>query len=274
MIIGNLFKNNKFFLSLAVLLLLIFFHYTKISQSSENFIYHLVLPVQNWLYAKGSDLEEFITGFNTDKKDLLAANKSLQEQEQNLIIEKSHLLDLVTENKLLREQLNFLEDKELEYLLARVVGSNFEQNIYSYILNKGEQDGVIVGQPVFAGPGIVVGKIYKVFAKKSELLLLTDNKSALAAVVQNEDNSQGLIEGHYGLTMKMNLIPQNEEIKSGDIIITSGIEPSVPRGLVVGQVDKVESKVNELFQTAIVSPVVDYRKLNLVTIITGFKEKK
>jgi rod shape-determining protein MreC len=262
----NLFKN-KFITYLAVLALLIFLHYINVLKPVENFVYYIFLPAQKELYEAGTDLSEVWDSANLNNKELVYQNRMLKDKIQELTSDESELLELESENKELREQLNFIEQKDYKYLIGRVVGNNLQYNINSYILDKGSDDGVKIGQAVVAMDGVVVGKIRQVFSKESELLLLIDNQSALAAVVQSKDNSQGVVEGQYGLTMKMNLIPQDEEINHGDLIITSGIEQYIPRGLLVGSVDKVETKVNELFQSVIVNSAVDYKKLNIVMVI-------
>jgi len=262
-----LFKSNKFFTWLAVLILLVFLYYIKAIKPFENLVYYLFLPIQSELYQKGNILSETWDAANLNNKELVFQNQILKNKVQELTINKNKLLELESENKILREQLNFFEDKNYQYLVARVIGTNSNYSVNSYTLNKGSNQGVKKGQSVIVGGGVIVGKIRQVFPQSSELLLLVDYQSVLAAIAQNQDNSPGIVEGQYGLSMKMNLIPQDKDISRDDIIITSGIEQYIPRGLVIGQVDKIETEVNELFQSALISSPVDYKKLNIVSII-------
>lgn len=262
----NLFKN-KFIICIAILMLIVLLHYINALRPVENFVSYFFLPIKKEFYEVGNDLSEIWESANLNKKELVYQNQILKEKIQELIIDRSKLLELESENKELRKQLDFIEQEDHQYLVSRVVGNNLQYNINSYILDKGSDDGIREGQVVVAMDGMVVGKIRKVSPKESELLLLIDNQSAIAAVVQNKDNSQGIVEGQYGLTMKMNLIPQDEEINIGEIVITSGIEQYIPRGLVIGLIDNVEREVNELFQSAIVNSMVDYKKLNIVMVI-------
>lgn len=57
----------------------------------------------------------------------------------------------------------------------------------------------------------------------------------------------------------------------GDIVLTSGLAGTLPRGLVIGQVTAVEQKDIALFQEAVVRPAVDYREVELVLVITSFQ---
>ena len=57
------------------------------------------------------------------------------------------------------------------------------------------------------------------------------------------------------------------EVKKGDTVITSGLTGDFPRGILIGQVLQVGELEGNLFQTARVSPVVDFGKLEEVLII-------
>ena len=63
----------------------------------------------------------------------------------------------------------------------------------------------------------------------------------------NQDRSIGIIEGGFGLTIRMTFIPQQEIVEIGNIIVTSGLEKNVPRGLVIGEVASVEKEPFEPF---------------------------
>lgn len=261
-----LFKN-KFVLSLAVVAMLIFLHYINLLRPIENFISYILLPIQGELYNAGNELSQTWENANLNNKELVYQNQQLKEKIKKLTTAESRLIELESENMFLRSQLNFIEENEHKYVTGRVVGNNLQYNINSYILDKGSDDGIKTGQAVVANDGIVVGKIRQVFPKQSEFLLLSDNQSAIAAVIQNKDSSQGIVGGQYGISMTMNMIPQNEKINHEDMVITSGIEQNIPRGLFIGQINKVEANVNELFQSAIIYPPIDYKKLNIVMII-------
>jgi len=68
----------------------------------------------------------------------------------------------------------------------------------------------------------------------------------------------------------MSLIPQNEEVAVGDIVITSGLEREVPYGLLIGEVSVVEKELYQPFQKAIISPYFTLQKIQKVLVITDF----
>jgi rod shape-determining protein MreC len=69
------------------------------------------------------------------------------------------------------------------------------------------------------------------------------------------------------MTIKMNYIPQLEKISPGDMVISSGLERSIPRGLLIGKVTQVHNTSNGVWQTATIEPISNLDKLTIVSII-------
>jgi rod shape-determining protein MreC len=70
----------------------------------------------------------------------------------------------------------------------------------------------------------------------------------------------------------MRYVPQEEDVATGDIVLTSGLGGLMPKGLVIGQVTEVQQREYETFQTATVRPAVDFTRLELALVITGFRQ--
>jgi rod shape-determining protein MreC len=62
-------------------------------------------------------------------------------------------------------------------------------------------------------------------------------------------------------------VTQNEVIKSGDLVITSGLSDELPRGLLIGEIAALRTTGTDLFQKAYISPSVDLRNLRLLFVI-------
>lgn len=178
---------------------------------------------------------------------------------KNKILEK--------DNADLRLELNFKNKNKFNLLGAEVIAKNIQAIDQVVILNRGTKDGVRIDQPIVYGDGILVGKIIKTEDNISFARLLNDNQSKIAATITNTDHSLGVVEGGYGLSIKMNFIPRNENVAIGDQIITSGIEKTIPSGLVIGKVAAIENESYQPFQQAVITPIVEYQKINLVNII-------
>jgi rod shape-determining protein MreC len=197
------------------------------------------------------------------------------EEENLLLLEKNIQLELLNtglkeiqlENNFLREQLNYLEEKNEKYYIAKVIGKSLSTYEHLIFVDKGSSDGIRVGDPVIVNEGILIGKIYKTYKTYSMVLLLVDNNSATAATIQNKAKTLGVVNGEFGLSMKMDFVPQTEELNIGEKVISSGLERFVPRGLLLGTIDSINYEQGELFKSAVVKPLINYDKIILVTIL-------
>ncbi|MBU2416305.1 rod shape-determining protein MreC, partial [Patescibacteria group bacterium] len=70
-----------------------------------------------------------------------------------------------------------------------------------------------------------------------------------------------------GLTIKMDFIPQNKRINNEDIVITSGLEKNIPKGLVIGKITRINKNNNEVWQNAIIEPLADLDNLIIVSVL-------
>ncbi len=173
---------------------------------------------------------------------------------------------LEDENAALREQLFFLKDTA-RHVGAQVIGRDLDPLGTTIIIDQGAAAGITVNRPVIVGNGLFIGKVARVNETTAVVRLLSDFQSSVAATVANREKSLGVVEGGFGLTVRLNLIPQNELIKPGDAVITSGLEAGIPRGLMIGTVEVVEKKPQEPFQEAILNPTADLEALSVVSVI-------
>lgn len=208
----------------------------------------------------------------TNRVDYISENKKLQENINKLIKENSELKIVEQENKILREQLGFLKKNQYKYVTANIIskgeGLDFPGQAETIDIDKGALDGIVAGFPVISGDGIIIGKIFEAKEHVSKIYLTNSNKCKLGATILNQAKTTGITEGDLGLTINMNFIPQNVELKNDDIVVTSGLEKSIPRGLIIGKISKINKEVNELWQTAVIEPTMNYDDLYIVTVLT------
>jgi cell shape-determining protein MreC len=68
--------------------------------------------------------------------------------------------------------------------------------------------------------------------------------------------------------MNLSYVPQAQELKKDDILVSSNLDSLIPAGLVVGRVEEIKFSAEELFKTAVVSPLVDFNTLSTVAIVS------
>ena len=178
------------------------------------------------------------------------ADKALE----SLQVENAKLKMLLAENDTLKTALGFKERTGDNAVLARVVSRTSDDIFHGLVIDRGTEDGIAADQPVIFGDGIIIGKIIEVKPRSASVLLLTDTRSKLAVSIENAKETTGVLEGDRGLSMMITLIPQTEAVAVNDVIVTSGIEPGIRRGLVIGTIEKVSRETQDPFQTAVVVP--------------------
>ncbi|MBX4186664.1 MAG: rod shape-determining protein MreC [Candidatus Doudnabacteria bacterium] len=197
---------------------------------------------------------------------LVNENSHLSQEVDQLAFENARLKSAQDENAALRRALNFQQQASLKLLPVEVIQSDptgFSQTI---VIDKGANSEIHLNQPIVAQPGLLVGKVTKVYPNSAEVTLITDPNIVINGEVV-DSAARGLIKGEHGLGLSLDLVTQNELIKTGDAIITSGLSQDFPRGLLIGSISAVRSTTTDLFQKAFVSPAADLRTVKFLFAI-------
>jgi rod shape-determining protein MreC len=257
--------KNYLFLSF-LLILLISFHYFGWLSAIENGARFIMIPfaakTNEWRVAFRGSYDYFV-----NQKIMVRGYDKCLEKNQNLELVSAKLKDLEKENRELKKQINFFHRQNFIAVTADVVGQSANSIEKMIMIGAGKTAGIKSGQPVITGDGILVGTIAKIEKNISMVRLINDNQSKVAATILNKDGSLGVVEGGYGLSVKMNFIPRNETVLIGDKIITSGLEQTIPRGLLIGEVAIAENEAYQPFQQAVLTTAADLSKLTIVSVL-------
>ncbi len=192
-------------------------------------------------------------------------NQRLVKEMEQLQGENLRLRELALENSRRQQLLEFKESSPLKVSAARVVGRDPTNWFKTITINKGEKDGIGVNMGVITPTG-VVGRIIRTTPTASQVLLLTDHSSSIAALVQRT-RDEGLVEGLESGHARMKYLSMLSEVGVGDTVLTSGLAGIFPKGLLIGQVTEVHKKEDGLFQVAQIKPAVDFTMLEEVLVI-------
>ncbi len=169
-------------------------------------------------------------------------------------------LNIHQENKELRSILDFVTAKASNFKVARVIGRAhqiFNQKVFIDAgSNRGLQEGAIV-----AGVHGVIGRVAEVGEDKSRLILLNDASSRIP-VVTSRSRDRAILVGNNGGLMEMLYLSKNHKIEVGDWVFTSGDGDTLPPGLLVGVVKKVDG------DSVLIAMVEDLANADIVTIIS------
>lgn len=250
----NLMSKQKFlpvFLVLAIFcLLLIFLEKSGWLRPLESGAERLTTPVKMGFYR----VEQRILGVKETKN--MADWQKVVLTSQDLVL-RSKILE--EENKTLRQQLEASLPSGMRFLPAKTLG------LTRYLtLDKGQEDGVFVGQTVVS-QNFLVGKIRTVTPRTSEVILPMDPDSRIP-VRTLKTASLGLLTGEFGTKATLAKVLQSDRLEKDDLLVTTG-EAGYSRDLIIGKIQKISKNEVEPFQKAEVGLSLDYSRLENVFIV-------
>ncbi len=262
-----------------VILLLTMVYYTGDLRSRytpvEDLTLAVISPVQGFFSRLGHSVLGPFRGF-FEYRELLKENERLKRELAVRNNVRYQLLELQKENYRLREMLGFKERTEYTLLPAEVIARDPSYWFETITINKGYADGVQKDMAVVTSEGLV-GSISYVSRNSARVLLLTDSRRAVSALVQRsrDPGSVGIVEGYpekKGYLRIINLPPESN-IQPGDTLISSGLGGVFPKGLVIGHIIEIDVDQYGLLQQALVNPAVNFNRLEEVFIVTGVPQE-
>ena len=232
----------------------------------KNFFYQVSAPVQNFFWKIGNNTSDFFKGVGKTN-ELNKENEELRLKAQSLLAENASLKEIEKENEFLREALGLDLEKEFDLTMADVISKDPFQDII--LINKGLKDGVKTGSPVILQEKIIIGKIGEVFDKFSKVVLISDKKNSFDIKISDSE-TYGIIRGQGNFGLLLDLVPKDNEIKEGDLIITTPLGGIYPKNLLVGTIKNIKKTDTSSFQQAEIEASFELKELKTVFIINNF----
>ena len=198
----------------------------------------LVLMQSYWIADLPQRLYQGVASQFGSRTELIAENEKLKTEALLLQGRLQKLAALTEQNVRLRELLNSsaLVNEKVE--VAELIGMDPNPFTHRIIINKGERDGVVLGQPVLDARGLM-GQVVELMPYTSRVLLLTDtthsipvqvNRNGLRAIASGTGNPERLELRH---------VADTADIKEGDLLVSSGLGQRFPAGYPVATVKEV-----------------------------------
>jgi rod shape-determining protein MreC len=168
-------------------------------------------------------------------------------------------------NERLKRLIGFHDQPPGHYLSARVLAWDPGPWFNSMVISAGSADGVADDSPVLTDRG-VVGRVVELAPSFAKVLLLTDSASAIDSFVQR-NRLNGLSTGRGRESLTLDYIRKSDDLRPGDLVVTSGLDGIFPPGLPLGRVTMVDKQSLGLFLAAEVSPLVELDRLEEVLIL-------
>jgi len=199
--------------------------------------------------------------FNLNKK-----NSVLRKENTRLAFENYQLQDALLENIRLRKLLQFKYKVNYKLVPAKVIGHSPQDIVTGLILASEEIVDIANNAAVMTADGLV-GKIVKVSNDYAICQILLDPNNRVSAKVQR-NRQLGMIKWDGANGYLLDHISNTISILEGDVIFTSGLSQIYPANIKIGVVTGVELNEQSLFQTILVTPVVNFNRVEEVFIYT------
>lgn len=198
----------------------------------------LVLMQSYWITDLPQRLWQGVASQFGSRTELIAENEKLKTEALLLQGRLQKLAALTEQNVRLRELLNSstLVNEKVE--VAELIGMDPNPFTHRILINKGERDGVSLGQPVLDARGLM-GQVVELMPYTSRVLLLTDSTHSIP--VQVNRNGLRAIASGTGNPERLELrhVADTADIKEGDLLVSSGLGQRFPAGYPVATVKEV-----------------------------------
>ncbi|MBR4085234.1 MAG: rod shape-determining protein MreC [Lachnospiraceae bacterium] len=237
---------------------------------------YIVVPFQQGISKVG--------GWFSRRSDELIQIKELLDENQRL---KQQVNDLTVENTLLQQdktelvRLQELYKMDKQYDSYHKVGANIisrdTNNWYSsFVIDKGEKDGLKLDMNVIADGGLV-GRITTLGPNWAKVTSIIDDNSNVSGKTLSTSDTL-MVSGDLE-TMKSGnirfsqLVDSSNSVGAGDKIVTSHISDKYLPNILIGYVYSIHADSNNLTKSGFVSPAVDFEHLEEVLVILETKEE-
>ena len=164
----------------------------------------------------------------------------------------------------LRQLLELRERANLDTVAAEVIAGAASPDFKTVTIDKGSSDSLETDMAVISPAG-VVGRIILPSRRASKVQLLIDRNAAAGALIERT-RVQGVVVGIGDGMLHMQYVPGTADVKTGDLVVTSGIDGIFPKGFVIGTIDHADRGAGA-YHEIVIRPAVDFSRLEEVLVV-------
>jgi rod shape-determining protein MreC len=249
-------------------------HRTTYVNTLRSSIAVLVYPFQ-YLVNFPSNVGDWASDSFTRRKTLQEDNATLRTQNLILTTQLQKLNFIESENIRLRSLLESSKRVGERILIAELLSVDMDPYKQQVTLNKGSTSGddIYSGQPFVDAKG-VMGKLLHINPFSSTALLITDPGHALPIQV-NRNGLRAIAKGTGSQTrLEIPHLPNNADIKVGDLLVTSGLGCVFPVGYPAAIVVEINIDPSLPFAEVLAEPIAELDRSSEVLLVwPGGKSK-
>jgi len=200
-------------------------------------------------------------------RNLAADNAKLRKENADLRAALAKASAGAAELAAIKKELGIRELAGKRLVPADVVSTQPDSYRSFVTINRGKVDGLATGQVVVVN-GTLVGKVSQVDQLTSKVLVVTDPSFKVSGQVLGAgDGATGTVRGSIGGGLIMEKIPQDQKIKEGDTVITSGLGGDIVKGYSLGTIQSVTRADNGVFQSARLTTPIQIGQLQTIFVV-------
>lgn len=227
-----------------------------------------ISSVGGWLSRRSEELVQI--------RSLLSENESLKAQIDELTIANTILQQERYELTTLRDLYQLDSQYEgYEKVGARIIAKDAGNWFHSFVIDKGEEDGISIDMNVIAGSGLV-GRIVDVGPNWAKVTsIIADNSNVSGKVLATSDHLvvSGDLELYGSGVIKFEkLVDSTDKVVEGDKIVTSNISDKYLPNILIGYINVLNVDANNITKSGQLTPAVDFEHLEEVLVITQLKQ--
>ena len=265
---------------IIITLLLAVFLWVRFHPMPRGLIADLFAPV----LVKKKDLELQLRNESVVPKtkiELIKENKRLREEIDNLKLRLREFRSIKLENGELRGLLEIQNYRESNYITAQIISRDSATGGMRLRVNKGAVHGILIGQAVLAR-GLLYGRVLEISHETALILTIYDPNCKVSVNIVGT-NIHGILFGRGQDRWKafpnclIKYLPRDFDYQSGMEVETSAFGTMIPANIPVGTLTQesngeVTMLIDNLYRIARLKPLDRLEKINFVTIVTKLQD--
>ncbi len=273
----EIFKGRSFKILIAVLLVLLGIMMYAASRSTEQgFAASLASYITRPIQKLSSLFSSGIGGLSDQFEDIdavRAENELLEKKCRELMAQMVDYESIKAENEELRAISGISErNKDYKFEMATVISRDATDTFNTFIIDRGENHGVSLYDPVITADGLV-GYVSQIGPISAKVTTIISSASSVGAV-DSSTRDGGVLVGDLELAAqgyaKLSYLARDCDVTIGDVIVTSGLGGIFPKNLIVGEVVEIKPEAQDISLYAIIKPAADIEGCTTVFVITDF----
>lgn len=232
----------------------------------QRFSMDVISPLQKGMSKAFSPVKDGI-GYLVDLGEARGERDRLRVEVAELESRLNELEQTRRENEELKQMIAYQESRpDLELLVVDVIGANpdiWEQTIQ---IGAGYSSGLQEYMAILSRDGSLVGRIILCTSDASVVQLITDDKSQVGAMLQY-NAEMGIVKGGGRGGVRLELLNQDAEVKTGDVVVTSGIGGTCPPDIPIGTITEVSERRADLSVGIVIEPKASLTSLDKVMVV-------